>query len=726
MAASNRDSPPPTCRATGTALINNQNHKGAASDMSIIENATTRKLMRSGLPPRQRSMPLHSARLAALCLLAAASLLVAACGSAGKTSSTGVPRTSPAHTTPALATWSLPGADLQNTRDVGGPINASNVSTLGVAWTDPINAPAAFGGYATTPVVSGGVMYTQDLESNVEAINLQTGKVLWTTKYNSTNIGPNGVTVADGTVFGATETSAFALQASTGKQIWIKKLTRNGNEGIDMAPGNHDGTVYVSTVPGNSTSNFYAGNGQAILWALDASNGATRWKWDEVPTNLWSSAHTNINSGGGQWDPPTFDGHGNLYVGVSNPAPFPGTARYAWGSSRPGPDLYTDSIVKLDEKTGKLLWYYQLTPHDIYDRDMENSPILSTAGGQQLVIDGGKAGILVAVNAQTGKLVWKRPVGVHNGHDNDNLYAEHGQTSKLHTPEVVEPGDLGGIESQLATNGTTVFAAVNNLPATYNGPAFADIKAAPFNTGTGDLVAVNEATGRVEWDDKVPSSPYGSVTLANNVVFTTTFNGTLYAFSASTGTELWHTGLSSETNAPVAVVGDTLLTAASFAGASGHGLIIAYRLGAHGTLPTAPTKPPAASAPTPGKAGAQISTRTIPGLGPVLVNAQGRTLYLFVPDKDKRVTCVATCAEVWPPAFLPKGQKPIASGQVKQSLLGSDPDPAGGQVVTYAGWPLYTFVSDTAPGKATGQALNINGGLWYVLSPSGQVIKTKP
>jgi hypothetical protein len=75
---------------------------------------------------------------------------------------------------------------------------------------------------------------------------------------------------------------------------------------------------------------------------------------------------------------------------------------------------------------------------------------------------------------------------------------------------------------------------------------------------------------------------------------------------------------------------------------------------------------------------------------------------------------------------LPGGRKPIALGHVRQSLLGSDPDPAGGKVVTYAGWPLYTFVSDTAPGKTAGQGLNINGGLWYVLSSSGKVIKTKP
>jgi len=65
-------------------------------------------------------------------------------------------------------------------------------------------------------------------------------------------------------------------------------------------------------------------------------------------------------------------------------------------------------------------------------------------------------------------------------------------------------------------------------------------------------------------DDKLSSSPYGAVTIANDVVFTTTYDGMLHAFNASTGAELWHTTLGSNTNATVAVVGDTVLTAASF------------------------------------------------------------------------------------------------------------------------------------------------------------------
>jgi len=120
-----------------------------------------------------------------------------------------------------------------------------------------------------------------------------------------------------------------------------------------------------------------------------------------------------------------------------------------------------------------------------------------------------------------------------------------------------------------------------------------------------------------------------------------------------------------------------------------------------------------------------VSTRKLPKLGTVLVDAKGRTLYMFVPDKRKKVTCVGTCAAVWPPVMVPKGAKEKAIGLARAKLLGSDPDPAGGRVATYNHWPLYTYVADRAPGQARGQALNLNGGLWYVLSPSGKVIKKK-
>jgi predicted lipoprotein with Yx(FWY)xxD motif len=99
---------------------------------------------------------------------------------------------------------------------------------------------------------------------------------------------------------------------------------------------------------------------------------------------------------------------------------------------------------------------------------------------------------------------------------------------------------------------------------------------------------------------------------------------------------------------------------------------------------------------------------------------------MFVPDKKAKVTCVGACAALWPPVKLAGGEKAAAAGEAKSSLLSSDPDPEGGRVVTYAGWPLYTYAADSGAGTANGQGVNANGGLWYVISPSGQVIERTP
>jgi predicted lipoprotein with Yx(FWY)xxD motif len=118
---------------------------------------------------------------------------------------------------------------------------------------------------------------------------------------------------------------------------------------------------------------------------------------------------------------------------------------------------------------------------------------------------------------------------------------------------------------------------------------------------------------------------------------------------------------------------------------------------------------------------ATVQTRTIKKLGTVLVNSRGFTLYIFVPDHHAKVTCKGGCAAVWPPLKVKAGQKPSAGGAAKKKLLGLD-----GRVVTYNHWPLYTYVIDKRPGQAKGQAVKDSFGLWYVISPSGKVIKTKP
>ena len=120
---------------------------------------------------------------------------------------------------------------------------------------------------------------------------------------------------------------------------------------------------------------------------------------------------------------------------------------------------------------------------------------------------------------------------------------------------------------------------------------------------------------------------------------------------------------------------------------------------------------------------ATVTTRKVAKLGVILVNSRGRTLYMFVPDHRRRVTCKGKCATFWPPLKIKKGQRPTAGGAARKRLLGTDKNPSGGRVVTYNRWPLYTYIGDSKAGQTTGQGIKLNGGLWYVLSPSGKVIK---
>jgi alcohol dehydrogenase (cytochrome c) len=539
--------------------------------------------------------------IAGAALVIAVGLIAVGCSSSSSSSSSSsalacvskrgatVTGAAPAATGQPAAGWTQPNADLASTRYVASAITSTNVSKLGVAWTMPLTMSTAHtdGAYAATPVVVNGVVYVQDLDSNVFAISLATGKVLWTHDYDSPNGGPDGVNVVGGVVYAATATAAVALDAATGAQLWSRTLTENDHEGIAMAPGYNNGTVYVSTVPANVTTQYGAG-GQGILWALNAKTGAPEWSWNQ-DQNLWGNPA--VNSGAGLWYTPSFDAEGNIYMGIANPAPIFGTESYPLGSSRPGPNLYTDSVVKLSP-AGKLLWYYQLTPHDLYDWDLQNPPVLTTANGRPVVIAGGKAGIMIELDAQTGKLLWQRPVGAHQGPQNGGLLTEHATPASrglLPAAFCLQPSIYGGVLTQLASNGSTTFAAVNDLalpasPAGYTASVTSSLEA--VENATGEMVAVNQDTGAVEWDTPLPSSPYGAATVTNDVVFTTTFKGYLYALDATTGALLFSTPMTAGSNAPVAVDGDYVIAGAGATlSSTQRNMIIAYKLGATGKLP---------------------------------------------------------------------------------------------------------------------------------------------
>jgi alcohol dehydrogenase (cytochrome c) len=469
-------------------------------------------------------------------------------------------------TKPRPGDWAAPNADLSNTRRVGGPIDVASVGRLHVAWRVPLR-----GLYAATPVVVGGVAYTEDLESNVYAIDVHSGRLRWLRRYAQPDTGPNGVSVADGRVYAVLRSSAIALDARSGRQLWSTRLVQTPTELIVMTPGEKDGTVYVSTVPA-------AGGAIGTLWALDGRTGTRRWKWEEVSNELWG--HPEVNGGGGLWHPPAFDERGALYIAIANPIPFPGVPGAPWGASRPGPNRWDNSLVKLDARTGRFIWGTQVLPHDIYDWDLECPPILARVHGRRVVLSAGKMGFVYAFDAEDGRLLWKRSVGIHNGHDDDNLLAMRGDFGRLRLDQRMYPGGWGGVQTPMASDGTTVYVPVNNFPAIYRQMVFSAPTQADPITGRGELVALDIATGRVKWDTRLSHSPYGAATIANDLVFTTTYDGTLWAFDRRSGKPVWRSKLPTGTDAPVAVAGDTLVTAASIPlTSSARPQLVAYRLG---------------------------------------------------------------------------------------------------------------------------------------------------
>ncbi len=415
-------------------------------------------------------------------------------------------------------------------------------------------------------MVDGGVAYLEDPQSNVLAIDLATGQILWETRNEEPASGPAGVTVARGMVFAASNTNAFALSVKTGRKIWSVELAPRLSEEIAMAPGYHDGLVFFSTVPST------APGGVGVLWALNAKSGKKVWSFDTVPKGLWG--HPGINWGGGLYYAPAFDGEGGVYVGISNAGPVPGTARYPWGSSRPGPNLYSDSIVKLDEKTGKIEWHYQITPHAICNGSLV-SPVLTESRGRKVVIGTGSMGIVVALDRENGKLLWRRPVGVHNGHDNDGLIVMKGESRRLKTPVTIYPGRYGGVPAPVSVKGATVFVPVVDAATRLVTQSGVE----QVGPERGELVALDVTTGTAKWKRRFPAPVFGPVVTTNDLVFADSSDGSIHAFDIDNGKQVWRGSLGAEVEGGMTVAGDTLLARTGIPSSGQTPALLAYRLG---------------------------------------------------------------------------------------------------------------------------------------------------
>jgi alcohol dehydrogenase (cytochrome c) len=471
--------------------------------------------------------------------------------------------------------WPSHNRDLANTRaDFQTQIDARDVSKLKRRWTFTLRYAGGYGSFTSNPIVLGGVVYLEDPDSDVFALEQATGKLLWKHHYRSVTPsgGPNGVAYGYGLLYGETASSVFALDPHTGRQRWIRKLSAGRNDGIDMAPQLYDGKLLISTIPGTSRS-FYTGGAYGILYALDARTGKVLWRFSTVKGRAGRGG-LKRNGGGGLWYPPAVDSHGRVFIGVGNPSPYPLTESDPNARSRPGPNLYTDSLVALDGVTGNLLWYRQVTAHDLRDYDFQDSPIVVTVKihgiRTEAVIGAGKSGQVIAFRAADGKRLWTLAIGRHNRYQYGPLPAK---------PVVYCPGSLGGVLTPMAEARGVLYVPWSDL--CFKGSATGLVRGGPVPPATGGLAAVNAATGSIIWKHTFRSLDFGAATVANDVVFTSSYDGTVYALSTRTGATLWKTKEGAGINSFPAVTRTMLVTGAGAptSKATGPpGKIVAYAL----------------------------------------------------------------------------------------------------------------------------------------------------
>jgi outer membrane protein assembly factor BamB len=421
-------------------------------------------------------------------------------------------------------------------------LDARTIPRLKVRWRFRLHASAtSFGAITSNPIIRGDVVYLQDSTSSVYALDVRSGALLWKDTLKAPNDGPNGVSVFGSRLYGATDTTAFAIDATTGRRLWSRRLVGPFEQFIAIAPVVDRGRVYVST------QGFRPG-GRGALYALSAETGSIVWRFQTVKLP-WS--HPASSGGGGAWNPVSVDEHGNVYAGISNPGPWGGSSAYPNGGVFPGPALYTDSLVVLDGASGRLLWYDQVTPHDVRDYDFQASPILATVDGRRAVLGAGKGGMVVAWDRTNHTRLWSRAVGVHLN-DLGPLPVQ---------PKPVCPGLLGGVLTPMAYAAGRLFVPVVELCSQESAVTSKNAFARPPSQGKGTVYALDAATGKVVWETHLGSAPFGCATVARDAVIVPTYDGHVVAFAAADGRTLWRTRLRAGNNSCPAVGKDVLIVA---------------------------------------------------------------------------------------------------------------------------------------------------------------------
>ena len=347
----------------------------------------------------------------------------------------------------------------------------------------------------------------------------------------------------DGRVYGATDSSAFALDAANGRRVWRHFLVTRTARYVDIAPQVADGDVYLGTIG-------YPPDGPGRLYALDAGTGRVRWSLSTIKGSWRIPAEAG---GGGSWQTPSVAGS-DVFWGTANPLPYGGSRSHPNGGAYAGAALYTDSLLDVDAQTGELRWYDQVTPHDVRDYDFQLPPVLGSSGGRQAVFGAGKAGIVIAWNRKTHD----RHLADRGRHPSQRPWPA-AVTSGLRLPRIARRRpDADGIRRRSPLSSRSSTSACSEAPTatrTWAGST------SPLAVGESSLRSTR-ATGRQVWARRLPEPDFGCATLADGVVFTSTFDGIVYALDTRTGAVLWRVSMRAGINSCPALASTWLLVGA--------------------------------------------------------------------------------------------------------------------------------------------------------------------
>jgi outer membrane protein assembly factor BamB len=486
--------------------------------------------------------------------------------------------------------WPHPNRDIYNTRATfDAEIDSGNIDELEVAWVFPIPGIAEWGGAASSVVIANDVVYFQDLLSNVFALNIEDGSLVWDFIEGQGALGPNGPAIGYGKVIAqGSLNEIFAVDIETGEEVWRTLLM--GPTG-SQAPSVYGGYVLTATSAGAIevgepgpvvARRGYAGGTSGRAYALDQETGEIVWGFQVVEPDFWGNAE--VNSGGGIWYPPAVDPElGLTYWTTGNPAPFPGTLEWPNGSSRPGDNLYTNAMLALSLHEGELVWFNQVKPFDLFDLDFQAPPILTTIENngedQRILVGSGKLGIVYGFDPETGDILWETWIGRH---ENDWL-------TEVPMGEVVEvyPGVWGGVETPMALAEGVVYALTLNLSTPYTatgwdaadgGEAVAQAEGRTIlREGTAEVYAIDITNGDILWSVDIDQPAFGGVTVVNDLVITASIDGQIRALLREDGSQVWSYQAPGGIIAWPAVAGDTLVYPV---GIGREPVLLALRLGA--------------------------------------------------------------------------------------------------------------------------------------------------